>query len=416
MSMIDCKGMIVSLLERIDSVREEKLSAGTKYRLMGLVADIAEVVQGLQEKVLARVSQEVVLDADVDIDYAELSEEVLAKELPERTEEAIREQTHLVNEALGGLSGVLVQIADQLERRHKDEEYAKLYETEKKRYMGSRAARKARRTFEEWKGYACYGYPQLENIEEYRVEKLLKMFEKGVLASQVEHIQRAKRYQGEVDFDQIDDNPKITKTVFHHYAALRKLTDFKDGCLVANPARVGAHFYACRHEANAKADRTNFLTYMYKVELAQEEYRRLRTAQQESAASGSLEVEQLNFFAPSKHLKLLLAEDWFSVLTADEESYTSQWTEQFVEALLHSEWGEQIARDWAVRDKRLTLKCMLVGGLKDAGVLRGSYNQIAKLLDMDGENPATLAKYLGMGKKQPYADWIVGYVQGASSD
>ena len=40
MSMIDCKGMIVSLLERIDSVREEKVSAGTKYRLMGLVADV----------------------------------------------------------------------------------------------------------------------------------------------------------------------------------------------------------------------------------------------------------------------------------------------------------------------------------------------------------------------------------------
>ena len=40
MSMIDCKGMIVSLLERIDSVSEEKLSAGTKYRLMGLVADL----------------------------------------------------------------------------------------------------------------------------------------------------------------------------------------------------------------------------------------------------------------------------------------------------------------------------------------------------------------------------------------
>ena len=40
MSMIDCKGMIVSLLERIDGVREEKLSAGTKYRLMGLVADL----------------------------------------------------------------------------------------------------------------------------------------------------------------------------------------------------------------------------------------------------------------------------------------------------------------------------------------------------------------------------------------
>jgi len=418
MSVIDCKKMIVNLLEKIDCLRDESLSAGTKFRLMGLVADIAEVAQTLQEKVLTRVSQEVVLDADVDIDYVELSEEVLAKELPERTdaEEAIREQSHLVNEALGGLSCVLEQIADQLERRHKDEEYVKLYEAEKKRYMASRTARKTRRTFEEWKGYACYGYPQLENIEEYRVEKLLKMFEKGVLASQVEHIQRAKRYPDEVDFDQIDENPKITKTVFHHYAALRKLVDFKDGCLVVNPARVGAHFYACRHEANAKADRTNFLIYMHKVELAQEEYRRLLTAQQESAANGVQEVEQLNFFAPSKHLKLLLAEEWFSVLTADEESYTSQWTEQFVEALLHSEWGEQIARDWAVKDKRLTLKCMIIGCLKDAGVLRGSYNQIARLLDMDGENPATLAKYLGMGKKQAYADWIVGYVKGASSD
>ena len=50
MSMMDCKGMIVSLLERIDSVREEKVSAGIKYRLMGLVADVAEVAQALQEK------------------------------------------------------------------------------------------------------------------------------------------------------------------------------------------------------------------------------------------------------------------------------------------------------------------------------------------------------------------------------
>ncbi len=52
MSMIDCKGMIVSLLERIDSVREEKVSAGTKYRLMGLVADVAEVVQGCRRRCL----------------------------------------------------------------------------------------------------------------------------------------------------------------------------------------------------------------------------------------------------------------------------------------------------------------------------------------------------------------------------
>ena len=76
-----------------------------------------------------------------------------------------------------------------------------------------------------------------------------------------------------------------------------------------------------------------------------------------------------------------------------------------------SEWRDKIASDWAVADKRLGLKCMIVGVLKDVGVIRGSYNSIAKLLDMDSENPATLAKYMGMGKKQAFAEWIADYVK-----
>ena len=56
------------------------------------------------------------------------------------------------------------------------------------------------------------------------------------------------------------------------------------------------------------------------------------------------------------------------------------------------------------------LQCMIIGALKDAGVIKGSYSAIAKLLDIDGENPATLAKYIGMGKKQPFAEWINNYV------
>ena len=43
MNVIDCKKMIVNLLEKIDCLRDESLSAGTKYRLMGLVADVMEV-------------------------------------------------------------------------------------------------------------------------------------------------------------------------------------------------------------------------------------------------------------------------------------------------------------------------------------------------------------------------------------
>lgn len=46
----------------------------------------------------------------------------------------------------------------------------------------------------------------------------------------------------------------------------------------------------------------------------------------------------------------------------------------------------------------------------DAGVLKGSYNFVARQLDIGADNSATMAKYLGMGKKQPYSSWIMEYV------
>lgn len=277
------------LFAKIEAVRDEELTAGTRFRLMGLVADIAEFTRSLQTQVLDVVCHEAVVDADADIDYAAMAEVVMGYELTEcaAADEQVREQTRLVNEALGVLSDVLVRIEEQLERHHKDEEYARLYEVEKRRYMNSGTAYRSRKTFEEWRDDECNGCPQREDIEDYRMEKLVKMFEKGVLASRVEHIQRAKRYADEVDFDQLDDDHPLKKSAHKQYAALRKMVDWRDGCLVVDAVRVGRHFYVCRHEENAKANRTRFLEYMHKVELAQEELRRL-PATQEDKAEGSL--------------------------------------------------------------------------------------------------------------------------------
>ena len=59
---------------KIDACRTEPPSAGTKFRLMGLAADIMEMVDMMQHEVLDVVSHEAVLEADADIDYTELSE------------------------------------------------------------------------------------------------------------------------------------------------------------------------------------------------------------------------------------------------------------------------------------------------------------------------------------------------------
>ena len=406
--MFDYKNLFETLFEKVERMRTERPTAGTRYRLMGLAVDVTETTEMMTQEVLERVTKEVVLDADTDIDYTETGERVQAMVLTAPNDD-LQEATQAVNDALGVLSDVLTQIASQLERRHKDEAYARLYDQEKRRYLSSGTPRRVRQTFEDWLYDVCNGSPCMDDINAYVTEKLVHMFEKGVFDSKVEHIQRATRYPAEFDFSLLDDDHKLKKSIHKHYSELRKLVDYCDGFLVVNPVKVGRHFYTNRKEENARGHRNAFLKYMHKITLAQEERRKLLEAE---ATRKEDSENVLNYFAPAKNLKVLLTEEWFDMLTADEKRFTTKWLHGFVDALMASEWRDQIASDWTVADKRLGLKCMIIGLLKDAGVIRGSYNSIAKLLDMDNENPATLAKYMGMGKKQPYAEWIADYVKG----
>lgn len=427
---MDVNNILTRLFERLAGYREERPSAGTKYRLMGLAADIIEATETLQREVLDVVSHEAVLDADADTDFAAFSVEVLTKELEDKTgaDDTIREQTRLANEALGELSNMLGQIDVQLKRHHKDEEYVRLYESEKRRYMNSGSSGRARQKFEEWRDIED-GHPQQEQIADFIVEKLLHMFEKNALAAGVEHILRAKRFPDEVDFEQVEISQKITKTVYHHYAALRKIVDFKEGYLVVDPVRVGKYFYLNRHEENAKAHRSAFLNYMHKIELAQDEMRRLQEEMRrlaEEAARRQAEAakrqrkgsrrlagssEPLNYFAPTKNLQELLRQPWFKALRTYER-YNQQWTDGFVSALMASEYKDGIAMDWAIQGKRrkvTQIKGYIVGLLSDAGVLKGSYDSIAAKVGLT-DDPRSFSRYMSQGKKQPFAQWVLDYV------
>lgn len=429
---MEVNNILTRLFARLAGYREERPSAGTRFRLMGLAADIIEVTEALQREVLDVVSHEAVLDADADTDFAALSVQVLTMELEDKADadDDIRKQTLLANEALGELSNVLSQIDVQLNRHHKDEEYVRLYESERRRYMNSGSSGRARQKFEEWRDIED-GHPQQEQIADFIVEKLLHMFERNALAAGVDHILRAKRFPGEVDFEQVTISQKITKTVYHHYAALRKIVDYEDGYLVIDPVRVGKYFYLNRHEENAKTHRSAFLNYMHKIELAQDEMRRLQEEQrrlEEEAARRQAEAalrqkkggrrlaqnaEPLNYFAPTKNLQELLRQPWFKALRTDER-YNQQWTDNFVSALMASEFKDGIAQDWAIQGKRrkvTQIKGYIVGLLSDAGVLKGSYDSIAARIGLT-DDPRSFSRYMSQGKKQPFAEWVSDYVSG----
>jgi len=401
---IDYNETITSLFDKIERVRVEKVTAGSKFRLMGLVADVAEVNETLAKDVLEVVSHEAVLDADTEIDYAELAERVLATELTASKEDLL-ENTQLVNEALGVLSCTLEKIADQLERHHSNEEYARLYEQEKKRYLGSKMAKSARKTFDEWKEDQCYGTPSMEDIEDYRLEKVVRIFEKGVLTSRVEHVRRATRYPSELDFDLLPDDNLFKKTAYRYYSELRKMVDWQDGYLVVMPHRIGQHFYMSRHEENAKSHRTNLLKYLHKIDMVQQERRRLLESEMQG---GDALNPQLNYFAPAKNLKVLLAEEWFEIHRTDKR-FDGQWTEALVNALMRSEHKDYIATEWGKDKRQDFIRGCLLGLLKEGGVIKGSMDSIARSANVC-DNYRTFSKYMGQCRQEPYADWVLEYV------
>ena len=91
--------------------------------------------------------------------------------------------------------------------------------------------------------------------------------------------------------------------------------------------------------------------------------------------------------------------------------------DNFIESLIASDYGEGIARDWAVtgaRDKKNQLTAYVVGLLKDGGVLKGSYVAIGNKTGLNNKE-RTFSTNMSRGKKQPYAEWVKDYVSGTEN-
>jgi hypothetical protein len=402
--MIDYKNLLETLFEKVERMRTERPTAGTRFRLMGLAADVTEATEMMTQEVLERVTKEVVLDADTDIDYTETGERVASMVLTS-SDDDLQEATQGVNDALATLSDVLLKIAVQLTRHRNNDEYVRLYEQEKKRYLNSGTAQRARGKYTDWKDSVCYGSPSMEDIEDYRLEKVVRIFEQGVLTSRVEHVRRATRYPSELDFDLLPDDNLFKKTAYRYYSELRKMVDWQDGYLVVMPHRIGQHFYMSRHEENAKSHRTNLLKYLHKIDMVQQERRRLLESEMQG---GDALNPQLNYFAPAKNLKVLLAEEWFEIHRTDKR-FDGQWTEALVNALMRSEHKDYIATEWGKDKRQDFIRGCLLGLLKEGGVIKGSMDSIARSANVC-DNYRTFSKYMGQCRQEPYADWVLEYV------
>ena len=134
-------------------------------------------------------------------------------------------------------------------------------------------------------------------------------------------------------------------------------------------------------------------------------------------------VEDTDNIIPPAEPEEELKQPWFAEVRTDE-GYDAAWTDAFVKALMESEYGEQIARDWSAKRSRHTLiKVCVIGLLKDNGVLKGSNRAIARMIvsenpnygrnkTNDAKEANNLSRKMSNGWNQPYALWVKKYVEG----
>ena len=279
MRPLEYNKIITELAEWISGLKERRPSAGRRLLVESMTADTDEVADGLQRDVMERVSREIVLDADEGIDYKALADGVqplLPVELKSPTDSET-EACQQLNDALERLQELLLGIAGELVRHRKDEAYVKLYEREQRTFTRNHGVSRARLEYEEWKEKECLGSPSMEDLEAYRADMLLAMFDAGVFEEKVAGMSSNRRINGEVDFDGLIERHRIApEDLYKYYRCLRSVCDFEKGMLVVNAKKVGTHFNAFRKEKGAKQRRTAFFKCMQKVEFAQQDMQALR--------------------------------------------------------------------------------------------------------------------------------------------
>ena len=177
-----------------------------------------------------------------------------------------------------------------------------------------------------------------------------------------------------------------------YYSALRELFEYKNDIVVPHPGRIGKYFFKHRKEVDAK-QRVALFKFIKMIELIEEEKK------------PKPKVEELNY----EGIITAMTRTYFPKCEdALCEGYNMDWLVNYITDLMNSNFKDEIARDWAIVNKRNTLKGIIIGALKEAKVFKGNNSSIAKLLN--SEDYKTLAKYIGKAKSHVIGEWTMDYV------
>ena len=217
------------------------------------------------------------------------------------------------------------------------------------------------------------------------------------------------------------DEAKVLKTLDPHYetpdnlkelwAKLKKFIELKENVMLM-PRRDLIRKHVLKHFHELNGDHFSALFRLDKLlTLMHQDMVKMKPELAKHLVNDIIQKEEKNYFAIVKNLSEKLMKDWFWDFRT-EKKYNKVWIENFLNALMESEWGDAIFKEWRRESSRLKLVCKIIGTLIDANVLDVSYNAVAPMLNQDVLPSDTLANYMGLGKKQDYFTWVCDYVKG----
>ena len=209
----------------------------------------------------------------------------------------------------------------------------------------------------------------------------------------------------------LDPDYKTPDNLKKLWAKLKKFIELKENVMLV-PKRGLIRKHVLKHFDELNGDHFSALFRLEKLlTLMHQDMVKLKPELAKHLVNNTIQKEEKNYFAIVKNLSEKLMKDWFWDFRT-EKKYNRSWIENFLNALMESEWGDVIFKEWRKESSRLKLICKIIGTLIDANVLDVSYNAVAPMLNQEELPSDTLAKYIGLGKKQDYFTWICEYVKG----
>ena len=266
-----------------------------------------------------------------------------------------------------------------------------------------------RASYQQWK--LEEGPITLEKLKVKQIETLANAIKTGIMKHDTKPVHKENlSVNMDLFIQNLPEDYEFPEPFVKCCAKLRRYVSWNDDILQIHYNDYGRYICRCMYKFTLEQ-----LAAIYELDtmlsLIHQDMVKLRPELAKHLVNETIQKEEKNYFAIVKNLSEKLMKDWFWDFRTDKK-YSRSWIENFLNALMESEWGDAIFKEWRRESSRLKLVCKIIGSLIDANVLDVSYNAVAPMLNQ-GELPSdTLANYIGLGKKQDYFTWICEYVRG----